>query len=93
MDWSAAKAVAVQATNVFAAQAHNEYHVLNLGFAAPPVIIDQADLQRVNKLKRLPAHVVARVLLTPTDMRKLAKVLSDNIKSHERLISEEQSTK
>ena len=85
VDWSAADEEPAQAVNVFAAQATPHSHLLYLGFVAPPVIVDDADMQRAGKLKRLPARIVARVVLTPADMRKLVKILSDNIESHEKL--------
>lgn len=88
VDWSAAEQEPAQAVNVFAAQATQHSHLLYLGFVAPPVIIDDADMQRASSLKRLPARIVARVVLTPSDMRKLVKILSENIESHEKLRSE-----
>ena len=88
VDWSAAADAPAQIVNVFAVQANQHFHVLNLGFAAPPVLVSEADMQRASKLTSLPAQSVARIVLTPADLRKLVKVLSDNIETREKLFSE-----
>jgi hypothetical protein len=88
VDWSKAEEEPVQAVNVFAAQANPQYHLLNLGFLAPPVTIDQGDVQGAGELS-IAARVVARILLTPEDMRQLVKILSDNIASREKLLKSE----
>ena len=88
VDWSGAKEVNVQPVNVFVAQAAPSHHVLNLGFVAPPIIVSPEDQQRAKSLKRVPAHVVARVVLTPDDMRDLVKVLSDNIAARDKILQQ-----
>lgn len=86
VDWSAAEAVNVQPVNVFVAQAAPSHHLLSLGFVAPPIIVSPQDAQRAKSLKRIPAQVVARVVLTPDDMRDLVKVLSGNIAAREKIL-------
>ena len=88
VDWSAASNEPVQLANVFAAQANAEYHVLNIGFAAPPVIATEGDRQRAHAMEHIPARIVARVVLSPGDIRQLVKVLSGNIASRERLLAQ-----
>jgi hypothetical protein len=88
VDWSKAEEEPVQAVNVFAAQANPHYHLLSLGFLAPPVNVDLADVQGAGELS-IAARVVARILLTPEDMRQLVKILSDNIASREKLLKSE----
>ena len=85
VDWGRAQEEPVQAVNVFAAQANPHFHLLNLGFIAPPVAVDQEDARRINRLKSIQPHVVARIFLTPDDMQKLVQILSDNIESRQRL--------
>ena len=88
VDWSKADEEPVQAVNVFAAQANPHYHLLNLGFLALPVTVDEADVKHPGGLT-IPARVVARILLTPEDTRQLVKILSDNIATREKLIESE----
>ena len=89
VDWTGASGEPVQAVNVFAAQASRDFHVLNLGFVAPPVIVDQVDAQRIKQLKSIPPHIVARILLAPEQMTQLVKVLSENIESRKKLLESE----
>ena len=88
VDWSAANDKPVQLANVFAAQANAEFHVLNIGFAAPPVIATEVDRQRAHAMKYIPAQIIARVVLSPGDVRQLVKVLSGNITSREKLLAQ-----
>ena len=80
VDWSNAQDEPVQPVNVFAAQAAPQYHLVSFGFLAPPIAVDPAAKQPSGEL-RLSPRIVARVLLTPEDMRQLVKVLSDNIET------------
>lgn len=89
VDWSEARAEPVQAVNVFAAQASREFHVLNLGFVAPPVMVDEVDARRVKQLKSISPHIVARILLAPQQMTELIDILSRNIASREKLLKSE----
>ena len=89
VDWSAAQDEPAQPANVFVAQATPEFHVLNIGFVAPPVVLDDVDKQRARNMKRIPARLVARVVLTPEHMRQLVQVLSDNIASREKLVAQD----
>lgn len=85
VDWSKAQDEPVQPVNVFAAQASPHYHLLSLGFLAPPIAIEQAATQRSGEMS-MSARIVARILLTPEDMRQLVRVLSDNIETREKLL-------
>ena len=87
VDWGGAREVNVEPVNVFVAQAAPTHHVVNFGFVAPPIIVSEEDRAAAESMTSVPAHVVARIVLTPKDMRDLAKVLADNIKARERLLS------
>jgi hypothetical protein len=86
VDWSKAQDEPVQPVNVFAAQASPHYHLLSLGFLAPPIFaVEQPATQRSGEMS-MSARIVARILLTPEDMRQLVRVLSDNIETREKLL-------
>ena len=85
VDWSKAQDEPVQPVNVFAAQANPHYHLLSLGFLAPPIAVEQPATQRSGEMS-MSVRIVARILLTPEDMRQLVRVLSDNVESREKLL-------
>ena len=89
VDWSGAQKEPVQPVNVFAAQATPDFHVLNIGFVAPPVVVDEEDVRRAQRSRNVPPDIVARVLLTPEHMNQLVKVLLDNIASREKIVKSE----
>ena len=78
-DWSTADKVPVRPVNQFIAQTGPHDHILNLGFVAPPVVLNPE-----NQEPSIPVDVVARVLLTPAKMRELAAVLADSIELREK---------
>ena len=80
VDWSGAEEEPIVPANVFAAQANPNFHLLSIGFLAPP-IRDGVQPPR----KTLSVRVAARFLLTPEDMRELVEILSRNIERQKRL--------
>lgn len=84
IDWSAADGEPVQPANQFVAQMGPDAHILNLGFISLPIILDPGDRARISAIKSIPVRVVARVLLTPTNMRELREVLSTHIEKFEK---------
>ena len=85
VDWSGAQQEPVQPVNAFSAQTNANFHVLSLGFVAPPI---RDDVRRVGKLT-VPVSIAARVLLTPGDMRRLVDILSHSIGSHQEVLENE----
>ena len=84
IDWSAAEGEPVQPVNLFVAQSSPNTYILTLGFIAPPIILDSEDQDRVDAMKSIPARFVARVLLSPADMRELSNVLLTNLAKREK---------
>ena len=74
LDWSELPNVRLRPANVCIAQAHPDGHILNFGFAAPPVAphgeIRPEDVR---------VQVVARIVMSPGAADSLLSVLKTNI--------------
>ena len=92
LDWSSADASPVQPANQFAVTATDEGHVLTLGLLAPPVVLTARDRERVSRMQGIQPQIAARVVLSPTSIQQLVRVLTDNIERRRRIGAQEPST-
>ena len=74
LDWSEVETSPINPCNVFIAQAHETGHVLNCGFADPP-IRPRGSL----KARDVKVRLGARVSLTRRDAKQLIAILQENL--------------
>lgn len=89
--WIGAEDLPLLLTNQFVVQVHEGTFFLTIGQMVPPALIGTPD-ERVEQLRQIayvPVKPVARLALTPTDVRRLASALNANLDQLEQTQQEE----
>ena len=75
----------------FIAQFQQDHFILSFFEIFPPPLLAETDEERLASLKaidHIDAKCVARVIVTPSKMRELIQILSENLATYQRVIEE-----
>ena len=89
LDWSEMSQKAVQPANVLIAQAVPEGHLLNFGFAIPPVRFEDAPEGPI-EAQDIHVKVVARLLLSSSALQSMIKVAQGNIETRNKVLMDQE---